>query len=146
MQCMLSSGSQKTPLGMKHSFSQLPGWLPAGGSWPNPSPGRTLYQRKLPSPSFCTYPMHPVTGWCEVRKACPLCLSSGHFRKAIPALEFPRIGWCHCCIYIANHASFIPFPGWFPKVPPNTSPACKSLCQSLSENLTQHRVEAEREF
>lgn len=46
-------------------------------------------------------------------KACPLCLNSGHLWEAMPALEFPRVGWCHCCTYIAIPAPFIPLPRWF---------------------------------
>lgn len=110
---------------------------------PNPSPGMTLYQRKLPCPSLCNYRVHAMTGWWRVTKTCPLRLSSGHFCKAFSALEFPRTGWCHCWIYIASPASFIPLPGWFLIVPPSTQPAYKSLFQNLPENLSQHRVEAE---
>lgn len=34
----LGCATQKLPLGMKHSFSQRPGLLPAGSPWPDPSP------------------------------------------------------------------------------------------------------------
>lgn len=59
-------------------------WWP----WPNSSPRMTFYQRKLTYPSLCTYHLHAVTDWCVIAKACPLCLSSGHFCKVITVQSF----------------------------------------------------------
>ena len=75
-------------------------WWP----WPNSSPRMTYYQRKLTYPSLCTYHLHAVTDWCGIAKACPLCLSSGHFCKVIPAQSFLELDdvnmkpYCQSCL------------------------------------------------
>lgn len=138
-QCALGYATQKPPLGMKHSFPQLPGLLPAGGPWPDSSPRITLYQRKLPCPRVYTCCVHPMTRWCGVKKACPLCLNSGHLWKAMPALEFSRVGWCPCCIYIANPASFIPLPRWFLEHPPPYT-TCMQISGSESPRQLDPRL------
>lgn len=97
-------------------------WWP----WPNPSPRMILYQRKLTYPSLCTYHVHAVTDWCGIAKACPLCLSTGHFCKIIPAWvpwNWMMSVWNHT----AGPVSFIPLLGWFLR-----AATCMQICVSKS--------------